>query len=89
MGDVPLEVPLGPSRRSVGTGECNDACSAWVQVLGEALDRTALSGGVTSFEDDRSTFCPVSCTQYLELQQLDLQLPLGALVLLLGSSSSS
>ena len=51
VGDVALEVPL----RLLALGRArqrDDAGDARVEVLGDALDRAALAGGVATFEDD-------------------------------------
>ena len=48
---VALEVPLALFAR-VGSGQRLDAAGARVEVLGDALDRGALAGGVAALHDD-------------------------------------
>ncbi len=49
-------------------------------MFGEPLDRSALPGGIPAFEDDADLFAAFLDPQ-LQLQQLDLQLALGLLIL--------
>ena len=51
MLHVPLEVPL-PALALGGRGEGDDAGGPGVEVLGEAVDRAALPGGVAALEHD-------------------------------------
>ena len=48
---VALEVPLA-LLAGVRRGQCLDAAGTWVEVLGDALDCGALTGGVAAFHDD-------------------------------------
>ena len=69
--DVALEVPL----RALALGrrrQGDDAGDAWVQVLRNPLDRAALAGGVTPFEDHDEAH-PVRPYPLLDLDQLLLQ----------------
>jgi hypothetical protein len=59
------------------------ACAARVQVLGEPLDRAALSGGVAALEEHHDPLTGV-LDPGLHLEQLDLQGPLDDLVLVPG-----
>jgi hypothetical protein len=82
--DVALEVPL-PALPIAWTLQSHCRRPSGVEVLGEALDRSALACGISSFEenDDALTcvFDPV-----LKLQELDLELPLDHLVVRPGHS---
>ena len=77
--DVALEIPLS----LFGLGgflQCHDPRTARVQVFHEALDGAALAGGVASFEQNHVTHAG-ALGPPLQLQQLDLQQTLLALVL--------
>ena len=72
MRNVTLEVPLGLlplGRRSEG----DHATDAWIEALGDALDGTALAGGVASFENNDDAE-PLVLDPLLELYQLDLKI---------------
>ena len=51
MRDVALEVPLGALALG-GHGQRDHTGDARVEVLGDALDRSALAGRITPLEDD-------------------------------------
>src|SRR5262249_60004847 len=80
MSHVALEVPLA----SFALARCrqgDDRRTPGVQVLHEALDRAALTGGIAALEEHDQL--PTRVPQpRLSLQQLDLEIPL--LDLLLG-----
>jgi hypothetical protein len=76
---VPLEVPL--AALALGRPlERDDPGTAGVEVLGEALDRAALAGGVPALEDD-DELLPRLLHPVLQLEQLDLQAALRGVVL--------
>jgi hypothetical protein len=76
---VALEVPLGalPISRLL---QRDDPGTTGVEVLHEALDRATLASGVAALEDD-DDLQPLVLDVPLQLEQLDLQEPLGRLVL--------
>ncbi|CPZ28147.1 Uncharacterised protein [Mycobacteroides abscessus] len=82
VGGVPLEIPLRLlyCRRLL---QRHHARTARVEMLGEPLDRSPLAGGVAPLEDD-AYLLAVLLDPQLQLQQFDLQLALGLLVLLAG-----
>jgi hypothetical protein len=80
VGEVALEVPLG-ALALARLLQRHHPGPAWVQVLGEPLDRAPLAGGVAALEHDNQPLAG-GLEPVLELQQLDLQQPLGPLVLL-------
>ena len=77
--DVALEVPLGLLALA-RLLQRHDLGAARVEVLHEALDRAALAGRVPALEEDDHLLA-ARLHPVLQLEQLDLQQPLGALVL--------
>ena len=77
--DVALEVPLGrlPLARLL---QRHHPGAARVEVLHEPLDGAALAGGVAPLEQDHQPLARL-LDPVLQLQQLDLQQPLGVVVL--------
>jgi len=79
MLEVALEVPLTLLR--VGRLlERDDPCLPWVQMLHEPLDRPALAGGVAALIEDQRARAG-GTDPFLQLEKLDLEKPLGHLVL--------
>ncbi|MNT08566.1 hypothetical protein D3C72_1433130 [compost metagenome] len=77
--DIALEIPLALlllGRLLQG----DDTCAAWVQVLHEALDGTALTSCVTAFKEDDDALAGL-LDPALHLEQFDLQSVLGLFVL--------
>jgi hypothetical protein len=73
VGDVALEVPLGLlalGRRR----QRHDPADARVRPLGDPLDHTALTGGITAFED-HNDLQPVGLDVLLHDHELALELP--------------
>lgn len=69
--DIALEIPLaGFALARLGQGD--DAGLAWRHVLGDALDRAILSGGVAAFKDDDGLAALVD-GPVLGLDQQDLE----------------
>src|SRR5215469_16092840 len=78
VGDIALQIPLRLLALA-GALERDDPGTAWIQVLGETLDRAALAGSVAALADDHQPSAGVLDVA-LQLEQLDLQPPLGPLI---------
>jgi hypothetical protein len=65
----------------IGYGQRDNPGAARVEVLGEPLDRAALARRVASLEDDHDPLARI-LDPVLELDELDLEQSLGALVVL-------
>ena len=72
MLHVALKIPLA-ALDLAGLFQRHDARAPWVEVLHEALDRTALAGGIAPLEQDHHAL-PSLLDPGLELEQLHLEL---------------
>ena len=84
MRDVALKVPLGGF--TLGRSrQRHDPSDTWTQVLGDALDDTALTGGVAALEDD-DDLQALMLDPFLKLDELELQIEQLLLVLLVAQA---
>jgi hypothetical protein len=73
MGHIALKVPLGLFTLR-GYAQGDHTADSWIQPLGDSLDNSSLSGGITAFENDYNAkipgFYPLVKFYKLELQVL-------------------